>query len=199
MYKNLIKAMSVLALTGVTSVQAADNVFLTESNPILAGAGGTLSLNIAGNFNTPTDGGGFTFSWDPGVLTYTGLTIADTTIGGPWDTFSSFDASSAASGTVDNIFVIADAAPGASGAFDIATVNFNVVGALGSSTDITIADVFGGWSATGTSLPITVDYTAGQVNVVPLPAAAWLMLSSLGVLGAVRRRKRDQLEAGDEG
>jgi hypothetical protein len=46
----------------------------------------------------------------------------------------------------------------------------------------------GGWFATdGTSL--VVNYGSARINVVPVPAAAWLMMSGLGVLlGFIRKR-----------
>jgi hypothetical protein len=75
--------------------------------------------------------------------------------------------------------------------FDIATINFDVKPSTqGSSTDIVFADAVGGW-ADGNADPIVgINYTAGQVDVVPIPAAAWLMLSSLGLLGAAAKRGR---------
>jgi len=48
----------------------------------------------------------------------------------------------------------------------------------------------GGWFATdGTDLAGLVNYCSARINVVPVPAAAWLMMSGLGVLlGFVRKR-----------
>ena len=64
---------------------------------------------------------------------------------------------------------------------------------VGSSL-ITMADsdsVTGPWFGVD-SLLATVDYTGANVDVVPaipVPAAAWLMLSGLGLLGGIARRK----------
>ena len=48
----------------------------------------------------------------------------------------------------------------------------------------------GAWFATDGSGPLVVDYGTGQVTVVPVPAAAWLMTGGLGMLlGFARKRK----------
>ncbi|MCP3870701.1 MAG: VPLPA-CTERM sorting domain-containing protein, partial [Gammaproteobacteria bacterium] len=73
------------------------------------------------------------------------------------------------------------------GPVPIATLTFTAVGAVGSSTLITVGDgagAGGGWS------PPNDVYEAGTVNVVPIPAAVWLFGSGLlGLVGVARRRQ----------
>ena len=185
MYQKLRMMMAAMALVGFTAGQAtANTVSLVQPNPIETGGAASISLDLQGtDFTDAVDAGGFTFSWDPGVLSYTGTAVANP----PWDTAIVSDAN-AALGFVDFVF-LGQSSGFSSGTFDIATLSFNVVGGTGDFTDITFADAFGGWAGGGVNFPVT--YVDGQVFVtaVPVPAAVWLMMSGLvGLVGVARRR-----------
>ncbi len=184
MYKKLLIIMTSLVMLGVAGQAAANTVQLTQPNPILTGGAPSVTLNLVGTLFTDTvDGAAFTFNWDPTVLQYTGSVVSDPN----WDTVSISDLNAAA-GTVD--FVFLGRSVGFFGSdFNIVDISFNVIGADGSATDITFADIFGGWSVAGANVP--VDYVTGQVQVtpVPVPAAVWLFGSGLlGLVGVARRK-----------
>lgn len=76
-----------------------------------------------------------------------------------------------------------------SGNFDAFVINFTAL-AAGPANTVIFDDQFDfSWTDGATFLPIPVTYTQADVTVIPVPAAAWLFGSAVGLLGAVRRRK----------
>ena len=62
---------------------------------------------------------------------------------------------------------------------------------VGGATNISLQDSIkwsGFFDATGALIP--VNYTGATVNAVPIPAALWLMISGLGVLGFSAKRSK---------
>lgn len=76
----------------------------------------------------------------------------------------------------------------------VGTFTFTALASAGDTILLNVADavpVLGSFVNTNPTItPFTPDFVGGQVNVVPIPAAAWLMLSGLGVLGGWSRFKR---------
>jgi len=188
MYKQFLMIVTALALFGLTTGQAsANSVGFAEPNPIETGGASTLTLHIVGtNFTDVVDGGGFNFNWDPGVLAFTGGTI-DYPNADPF--FSYFVDTNAPTGSVD---VFVGSLVSATGNFDIATINFDVVGGTGTTINFNESCLGCGWFGGGSQVPFVVDYTPGQVAVtaVPVPAAVWLMGSGLLGLVGIGRRTR---------
>ena len=184
MFKKIRMIMSVLALMGLSAGQAVavSTVQLDPSNPISTAGSPTLDVLLTGTFDTAVEAADFTVNWDPNVLDYTGTVITTP----PWDT-SFLNDSSTALGML-TIFLGTSGSPLT--VFDIATLSFNVIGADGDVSEIAMAGGPSGWSATG-GVNVPVTYIDGQVTVsaVPVPAAAWLMMSGLlGLVGVARRR-----------
>ncbi len=75
----------------------------------------------------------------------------------------------------------------------IGTFTFTALAPAGSTITFGLADLdpsFGTFiNESPTNLAFTPDFNGAQVNVVPLPASAWLFMSALG-LGLARARRR---------
>jgi hypothetical protein len=146
-----------------------------------------LTMTIEGDdFTQSVNAVGVTVSWNPDILEYSGITL-----GTPWDT-SFINDINAADGVIDTIFVTSF--DGIDPDFLLAEIAFTAL-SVGSS-DITIETSGDGCVAGSCGVfsgddqdPILADYTQAQVNVVPIPAAAWLFLSGvLGLIGFSRRK-----------
>lgn len=154
------------------------------NNPIEVTPGLVINLQflqLVGRDFPATDAGDFTLTFDtPGVASFAGFDAANP----PWETSQV----GLIPGT-DVLFFVGTSGTPPSGVFDIGTLVLNIIGPPGSMTILDLADGLSGWS--GPSGPINVNYVDAKINVVPLPAAAWLMLSAVGVLigaGGARRR-----------
>ncbi len=144
--------------------------------------GDTFDVSIIGSgFDSLTNGGDFTLAFDPAILQATAAPV-DTAV---WEFGNP-------SGTIIpglisfSVASFSDRGPD----FPIATVTFNAIG-LGLSA----LDLEGDpWAAPG-GVAIDVTYVDGSVSPVPLPAAAWLLLSAVGAVGAFGVRRREKAEA----
>jgi hypothetical protein len=144
-----------------------------------------LTMTIEGiDFPQSVDGVGVTVSWNPDILEYSGITL-----GTPWDT-SFINDTNVANGVIDTLFV--GSTEGAGTDFLLAQITFTALSVgssditMGTSGDGCVAGACGVFSRGETLLS---DYTQARVNVVPIPAAAWLFGSGvLGLMGFLRRK-----------
>jgi hypothetical protein len=184
MKKIVLQTVAVLGLviTGLSAAEANQVSFVQSSVDAMTGQSITFDL-IGSGFSASAgpDGAGFSLSWDESVLQYMGTSVANP----PWDT-QFINAVSAGSGLIDFVFLGKSLGNAGSG-FAIAAFTFNVIGNVGSSTHLTVADAFGGFANSGNG--IAVNYTGSQVQVVPVPAAVWLFGSAIAGLIGLNRRK----------
>jgi hypothetical protein len=162
----------------------------------------TVTVDIMATDLIDASGGAMDVTWNPTVLrmnpvvplTDAEVDIFDSTNdGGPWDDpdgggFSDRGVLSAP-GFLEGFQVGLFPFPtGFSGNTLLGTLTFTAIGAVGSSTSITVAQ---NTSITGGTWSPPIDtYIPGEVAVVPIPAAVWLFGSGLlGLVGVARRRR----------
>ena len=173
-----------------TGAATASTVQFSQGSSIYVGPGEIFTLNLVGeNFASRPDGAAFSLVWDPAVLSYQGITVANP----PWDTQAIGD-SNVASGHLDFVFLGKTSGsvgnnPGTN-YFDLAAFSFKAIGNIGNISTLAVAlDSFNtGFVAPGAqTIPVT--FVNSQVQVVPVPTAAWLFGSAFtGLIGFARRK-----------
>lgn len=152
--------------------------------------GGQATFELVADFGSLSVlGGAVDLTWDPAVITFDSFTF-DPAMSARDPSFDIVENSSPSSLSVGlGNFSGLSFGPGTV----LGSMSFNVVGGLGSATQLTLADSqrFAGFFDTAGD-PILVDYSDATLTVtaVPLPAAGWLLLGALGLLAAPMRRAR---------
>jgi len=147
------------------------------------GIGDPFSLTVLGFDFPSTIGGGIDLSFDPSVVN-----IAAVTMNTALFEFSDPGTVDNTAGTLTDAYFNSLAAP--SGDLEFMTIDFIATGA--GTTQLVLAEgalaVFSDDNAN--QFGDQIDFVSSTVTVtaVPLPAAAWLMMSGIGVLGALARR-----------
>lgn len=201
--RKLFTTLAGVLLAGtMASAQAIPTVTLSP-NAGSYGVGDTVTVSFTLDTSTgDTLGGGTDFFWDASVLSFVGWSFD----AGFTQRDTSFDRQPDDCSTSGNI---ACTGPGeangmgfgnfggfGSGQFLVGTLTFTAI-------SIGVTDIFmgqnedspggpgevgnaGPWrAADGSATDVT--FNGANVQVVPIPAAAWLMISGLGLLGGLRR------------
>lgn len=189
----IVRFVPGLALALASLAASAGTVSLTPSGTLLP-PNGAVVLDIIANFGSDvTIGGATDISWDSGVLTFDSFAFGSA-LGSPIRD-SAFDVIDLQSPGLLSIGFgnFSGIALGTSTV--IGTLAFHAIGAIGSSTTLTLVDsaVWSGFFDTN-GAPISVSYNGASIGVVPLPGAAWLLLSGLAGLASLKAARRGALQ-----
>ncbi len=187
----IIKYCFLAILFAPFTIQAAIvNVWVDPADSGPYNVGDTFTVNVMGDWDAPMYSGGVILDFDPSIVNVTSATITIPTL---TETISLIDN---VNGTLDFIgFSYFDSSFTALGAgtYQIASVGMEAIGA-GTSL-IALYDTMGAegrlpWDPESYTATVVFNATPGTVtvNAVPLPAAAWFMLSGLGFLTFRHRR-----------
>ena len=139
----------------------------------------TFSVLVSATGFPETGGATLDLRFDPSVVQVSGIFLAT---GSPFDTISWSTINNVA-GEVPSITLLAPLVgvlP--SGSFDAFRIDFHSAGPGAANIRLIEDGVITGWTDANASLISGITYNQANVTVVPLPAAAWLLLSGLGVL-----------------
>lgn len=186
MMKNMLK--NALFITTLVFSHYASSATITWSSISSVNENDIFSLDVIGlGFVSNVDGGGVDLSFNPATLNVLSVTIDE----GVWDLGVGIS-----TGTIDNVAgtvngISVNAWSNVTGDFTVATIEFQVVGNIGASSNLTLAEyALNPWASGGSAInPTFVD---GNINVsaVPVPAAGWLFASGILALTSLTRRKR---------
>ena len=129
-------------------------------------------------------GGSIVLSFDPTLLAYGGFALAEGV--------SYF--SSPVTGTANGNQTVTLGFENAGDVGAVGTFSFTAIGSAGSIATLGIADsdqFFGTFvSQVPTNQPFYPEFIGASVEIVPLPGAAWLLVTALGIAGVRTRRQR---------
>lgn len=174
--KNILRTVLVFSLIGATPAQAA--TVSVEPTNLLVQLDEVFSVSIVGReFTTALDAGGLDLFFDDTVIQVAPATelpdgiTARVNFDPVWNitTDPNFSANS-----INDIFFFADNAP--DGEFGIAEIWLKAIG-IGSSVISIVESNLNPFAGGGAALP--VELIDGQIDVVPIPTAFWLMISGL--------------------
>lgn len=197
--KKLLPLLTALALTTIVSTASANVIsFGTPAQEV--GVGATVTFDINMDFINSTVGGAFDVFYDANVLAYVSFefnatflaTVADPDFAiMPDNCFSDGSAISGCSvGDAELNGIGFGHFDGLSGQHTIGTLTFTAL-QIGVAA-ITMANNDSPWEgffSADDATELLVLYGPAKVHVVPVPAAVWLMISGLGLLAGVKRRR----------
>jgi|GEM_PF-549326 len=163
------------AINGITSIAAGESVILIESSAANLAANKTAFANawFAGNLPVNLQIGSYSASGVSLSASGDGVGLFDNASTPVLQAYISFGATTTTGGTVDNAEGIND-----------------TTGASSNVTARSIVGTNGGFLSSGNQIGSPGSIANASVSPVPVPAAAWLMVSGLGALGAMARRRR---------
>ncbi|MCW8831658.1 MAG: cohesin domain-containing protein, partial [Gammaproteobacteria bacterium] len=155
-----IKILTILPLFFCLHIQAATVTWSNTNN--IVNENDSFSLDVVGrDFVGDVDGGGVNVNFDPSVVNVVSVTIDETV----WNLGSNANSTGTinnTTGSVEGIMVNTFAY--LTGDFIVATINFQVVGSAGSSTDLILSELKKNpWASAGSRInPVFVD---GSVSI----------------------------------
>jgi len=181
-----LAAIGILFCAGPFAAAAANTISFSPDPRNVVLGGPDFSVDLVGTgFASSTDGGAVSISFDATVLQVVSVVLSPT-----WNFYSAPGTVNNVLGTITGIEFATLSTPPAS--FTVGTITFAAIAAGNSVLDVSeyFGGVLGGFAVAGN--PQSVGFVDGLVQVqaaaVPVPGAAWLWLSGLGVLAGVRRR-----------
>ena len=178
--KQLIGALALLCSS--VSMAATINVVASNTDP---NVGQTFSVTVSGVAFPETAGATLGLTWDATKVTVTSVVLAT---GSPFPTI--------VAASPFNIVTVLGPLSGTqpSGNFAAFTVNFTAIAAGLANISVNDDQSDFCWTDAQTSACVPANYNQASVTVhapvVPVPAAAWLLLSGLGSLVGVKRLRR---------
>jgi hypothetical protein len=179
--KNLTKlAAATFVVAALAQTNAGAVTVSATSTALNVGATGSFDILVAFNPGEAIDSGGVDIAWDPAIFRIDSIVVNDVV----WDFFTT-------PGTTDNLAGTATGIDGIS--FSDVTTDFihatvNITALATGSTGLTLSEAGNNPFSHFGNL-VAVGFVPGSVAVVPEPAAAWMFLSGLGLLGYAARRK----------